>query len=162
MSKTIVLAVDTARGEAGAHVAAAVDMTKELAATDDKVIVLHAHEFAISKFGRVQVDCLDRQGEQLVSDIVADLGRSGIAASAVITEAEVSHVPRTILAKAMEVGARMVVLGSSSRTDLPWVPFGSVSSRLLHISPLPVLIVPMRPGGADEQREVAEVIGGVT
>ena len=162
MSKTIMLAVDTARREAGEHVAAAVDMTKELAVTDDNVIVLHVHEFALSRFGRVQVDCLDRQGEQLVSDIVADLGRSGIRASGVITEAEVSHVARAILAKAMEAGARMLVLGSSSRTDLPWVPFGSVSSRLLHISPLPVLIVPMRPGDAGEHAKVAEVIGGVT
>jgi len=162
MSKTIMLAVDIAHGEAGKHVAAAVDLIKELAEPDDKVIVLHVHEFAASKFGRTQVDCLDQQGEQLVSGIVADLGRSGISASGKITEAELSYVARTILAKATQEGATMLVLGSSTRTDLPWAPFGSVSSRLLHISPLPVLIVPMRPGNAGERAEVTGVIGGVT
>lgn len=38
--------------------------------------------------------------------------------------------------------ARLVVLGSSSRTDLPRVPLGSVASRLLHMATRPVLIVP--------------------
>jgi nucleotide-binding universal stress UspA family protein len=161
MSKTIMLAVDAAHGEAGKHVAAAVDLIKELVAPDDKVIVLHVHEFAASKFGRIQVDCVDRQGEHLVSDIVADLGRSA-SASGMIREAELSYVARTILATATQEGATMLVLGSSTRTDLPWIPFGSVSSRLLHISPLPVLIVPMRPGVAGEQAELAEVAGGVT
>jgi nucleotide-binding universal stress UspA family protein len=160
MSKTIMLAVDAAHGEAGKHVAAAVDLIKELVSPDDKVIVLHVHEFAGSKFGRTQVDCLDGQGEKLVSGIVADLGRS-VPTSGMITEAEISYVARTILAKATQEGATMLVLGSSTRTDLPWAPFGSVSSRLLHISPLPVLIVPM---GRDETRDpgkVAEVSRGV-
>ena len=34
------------------------------------------------------------------------------------------------------------MLGSSGRTDLPHLPFGSVSHRLLHIARRPVLIVP--------------------
>jgi nucleotide-binding universal stress UspA family protein len=148
MSKTIMLAVDTARGELGKHVAAAVEMTKELAAPDDKVIVVHVHEFAYGKFGKIQVDCMDSQGEQLVSDIVAELGRSGVTASGVIREAEFGHTARAILMAATEAGARMVVLGSRSRTDLPWIPLGSVSTRLLHLSSLPVLIVPMHPRGA--------------
>lgn len=161
MSKTIMLAVDTAHGEAGKHVAAAVDLIKELVAPDDKVIVLHVHEYAASKFGRTQVDCLDRQGEQLVSGIVADLGRSGISASGMIAEAELRYVARKILAMATQEGATMLVLGSSTRTDLPWVPFGSVSSRLLHISALPVLIVPMRRGETGDQAKVGEVARGV-
>ena len=49
--------------------------------------------------------------------------------------------------------ARLVVLGSSSRTDLPRLLLGSVASRLLHIATRPVLIVPREdthaePGGA--------------
>lgn len=34
-------------------------MTKEIAHDDDKVIVLHVHEFAVGRFGRIQVDCAD-------------------------------------------------------------------------------------------------------
>jgi nucleotide-binding universal stress UspA family protein len=43
---------------------------------------------------------------------------------------------------AEERGVRLVVLGSSSRTDLPRIPLGSVSNRLLHMATRPVLIVP--------------------
>ncbi len=44
--------------------------------------------------------------------------------------------------------ARALVLGSSSRTDLPLLPFGSVSNRLLHLAGRPVLIVPKRAAPA--------------
>jgi nucleotide-binding universal stress UspA family protein len=144
MSKTIVLAVDTARRELAEHVAAAVEMTKDVADSDDKVIVLHVHEFAVGRFGRIQVDCPDGQGESLVASIVEDLSRSGLSAEGVVKEADFGHVARAILAAADHYQARMLVLGSSTRTDLPWVPFGSVANRLLHIASLPVLIVPMR------------------
>jgi nucleotide-binding universal stress UspA family protein len=144
MSKTILLAVDTARRELAGHVAAAVEMIKDVAHADDKVIVLHVHEFAVGRFGRMQVDCADGQGESLVASIVENLSGAGLSAEGAVKEADFGHVARAILAAASEYRARMLVLGSSSRTDLPWVPFGSVANRLLHIASLPVLIVPMR------------------
>jgi nucleotide-binding universal stress UspA family protein len=160
MSKTIVLAVDTARRELAEHVAAAVEMTKDVAHAGDKLIVLHVHEFAVGRFGRMQVDCADGQGESLVASIVEDLSTSGLSAEGVIKEADLGHVARAILAAAAHYQARMLVLGSSSRTDLPRVPFGSVANRLLHIASLPVLIVPRRrdatltvPAGVTEPRE---------
>ena len=144
MSKTIVLAVDTARRELAGHVAAAVEMTKDVARAGDTVVVLHVHEFAVGRFGRMQVDCADGQGESLVASIVEDLSGAGVSAEGAIREADFGHVARAILIAAYHYQARLLVLGSSSRTDLPWVPFGSVANRLLHISSLPVLIVPMR------------------
>ncbi|HUA40906.1 MAG TPA: universal stress protein [Streptosporangiaceae bacterium] len=143
MSKTILLAVDTGRHELDQHVSAAVEMIKDLVHSDDKVIVLHVHEFAVGRFGRIQVDCAEGQGEELVGEVVARLGSAGVKAEGAIREADYGHVARRILAEAEHCDARMLVLGSSSRTDLPRVPFGSVSSRLLHIASLPVLIVPM-------------------
>lgn len=144
MSKTILLAVDAARHELSKHVSAAVEMIKDLVHADDRVIVLHVHEFAVGRFGRMQVDCAEGQGEQVVSETVAKLGSAGVKAEGSIREADYGHVARRILAEAHNYNARMLVLGSSSGTDLPRVPFGSVSSRLLHIASLPVLIVPMR------------------
>jgi nucleotide-binding universal stress UspA family protein len=143
MSKTVLLAVDTARHDLSEHVSAAVEMIKDLVRADDRVIVVHVHEFAVGRFGRIQVDCAEGQGEKLVSDVVGRLGSAGVVAQGVIAEADYGHVARKILAEANDYNARMLVLGSSSRTDLPRVPFGSVSSRLLHIASLPVLIVPM-------------------
>jgi nucleotide-binding universal stress UspA family protein len=152
MGKVIVLAVDTARPEAGAHITAAAEMVKDLARPDDKVVVLHVHEFAVGRFGRIQVDCVEGQGERLVADIVASLGQSGIRAEGSIREADYGHVARKILAAAQGAGARLLVLGSSSRTDLPRMPFGSVSGRLLHLASLPVLIVPMLPAERETER----------
>jgi len=144
MSKTIVLAVDVARHEVAEHVAAAVQLVKDIAQSDDKVVVLHVHEYAVGRFGRIQVDCMDGQGEALVEQVVVNLSRAGLSAKGVIKDADFGHVARAILTAATAQEARLLVLGSSSRTDLPWIPFGSVANRLLHISAIPVLIVPMR------------------
>ena len=45
--------------------------------------------------------------------------------------------------------ARLVVLGSSSRTDLPRLLLGSVARRLLHMATRPVLIVPRTEAHAE-------------
>ena len=59
-----------------------------------------------------------------------------------IREANFGHIPAAILHAAQDHDARIVVLGSSSRTDLPRVLLGSVANRLLHTATRPVLIVP--------------------
>jgi nucleotide-binding universal stress UspA family protein len=143
MSKTIVLAVDVASDLPAHNVAAAVELTRELAHdTGDRVVVLHVHEFSVGRYGRVQVDCYDGGGEKLVADIVADLKKSGVDAEGTIREAEYGHLARRILAVVDEYDPRVLVLGARSRTDLPLLSFGSVSHHLLHLARRPVLIVP--------------------
>jgi nucleotide-binding universal stress UspA family protein len=138
MNKTILLAVDAAR-----HVTPATELTRELSHdTGDQVIVLHVHEFAIGRFGRLQVDCAEGEGERLASEVVAELRTAGVTATAEIREVGVGHIAKAILAAADEHDARVVVLGSSGSTDVPHIPFGSVSLRLLHLARRPVLIVP--------------------
>ena len=142
MNKTIVLAVDAAQ-----HVSAAAEITRELSRdSGDQVIVLHVHEFAVGRFGRVQVDCAEGDGERLVAEIVDDLKKAGVTAHGDIREANYGHVPRKILDAADEHDARILVLGSRGRADLPHIPLGSVSNRLLHLARRPVLIVPRREG----------------
>jgi nucleotide-binding universal stress UspA family protein len=149
MSKTIVLAVDVAPYLPARNVAAAVEMTRELAHdTGDRVIVLHVHEFAVGRFGRIQVDCHEGEGEHLVAEIEADLKNGGINAEGTIREADYGHVARKILAVADEYNPRILVLGARSRTDVPLLPFGSVAHRLLHLARRPVLIVPRQADAA--------------
>jgi nucleotide-binding universal stress UspA family protein len=143
MGKNIVLAVDAASGDAARHVGAAADMTGELCRdSGDHVIVLHVHEFAHGRFGRMQVDCHDGAGEQVVEEIVSGLQAAGVSAEGEIREAHYGHIAAAILKVATERDARLVVLGSSSRTDLPRIPLGSVANRMLHMATRPVLIVP--------------------
>jgi nucleotide-binding universal stress UspA family protein len=143
MSKNILLAVDAASPDPLRHVLAAADMARELSCdSGDHVIVLHVHEFAATRFGRMQVDCGEGEGEGVVEKIVSDLRAAGVSAEGEIRVARMGHIAAAILKEAQERDARLVVLGSSSRTDLPRVPLGSVSSRLLHMAARPVLIVP--------------------
>jgi nucleotide-binding universal stress UspA family protein len=149
MSTTMLLAVDTARYEPGRHVTAAVEMVRDLAAkTGDKVVVVHVHEYASGRFGRIKVDCADDEGERLVADVVAELRAAGITAEADVRETDFAHTARAILAAGNDHDARIMVLGSHTSKDLPSITFGSVASRLLHLSRRPVLIVPMHPDGA--------------
>jgi len=144
MNKTIVLATAaTPGGDPGQHIPAAAAMTRELSRdSGDHVIVLHVHEFSVGRYGRIRVDCADGEGERTVDAIVADLKAHGVSAEAEIRETHVGHIAGTILAAAHDHEARMIVLGSSSRTDLPRIPLGGVATRLLHTATLPVLIVP--------------------
>ncbi len=141
MSKTILLAVDTTD-----HASTATEMARDLARdSGDRVLVLHVHEFAVGRFGRIQVDCVEGEGEQVVSDIVTSLRSSGISAEPEIRKTPIGHIARTIVGIAEECDARMIVLGSASTHDVPHLPFGYVSLRLLHLATRPVLIVPRPP-----------------
>lgn len=141
MDKTMLLAVDTT-----SDTSAAADLARDLAAgTGDRVVVLHMHEFAVGRFGRIQVDCGEGEGERVVSEVVDRLTVAGVAAQADIRKTPVGHIARAICDAADELDARMIILGSSSAHDVPRLPFGSVSLRLLHRSTKPVLLVPMAP-----------------
>jgi nucleotide-binding universal stress UspA family protein len=155
MKEKILLAVDAAHGgNPAGHVTAAAEMTRKLAHdTGDDVVVLHVHEYAIGRWGKMQVDCAEGDGEKVLGQVISGLRDAGITADAVIGAAEYGHVARAILAAAEERDARLIVLGSSGRTDLPHLPFGSVSLRLLHLARRPVLIVPKQAAPAPEPAE---------
>ena len=141
MSNTILLAVDTT-----SHTRAAADLACSLASgTGDRVVVLHVHEYAIGRFGRIQVDCADGEGEKVVSEIVGRLNAAGVTAESDVRKTPVGHIARTVAGVADELDARMIVLGSGRAHDLPRIPFGSVSLRLLHLAARPVMIVPKAP-----------------
>lgn len=141
MSKTILLAVDTT-----SHTEAATDLVCDLAkGAGDRVVVLHVHEFAVGRFGRIQVDCAENEGERLVARIAETLTAAGVPAEQEIRKIPVGHIARTIANFAEELDVRMIVLGSASTRDLPRLPFGSVTLRLLHLAGKPVLIAPRAP-----------------
>lgn len=138
MAKNILLTVDAMH-----YAPEAAEMARELCQDPaDKVTILHVHEFAIGRFGRLQVDCPEGEAERLVTSIRTDLTEAGINAEAEIREAHVGHVARTIIEAANQHDARVIVLGSARSTDLPLIPFGSVSLKVLHLAKRPVIVVP--------------------
>jgi nucleotide-binding universal stress UspA family protein len=138
----------------------ATEMARELChSLEDKIIILHVHEFAIGRFGRVQVDCPEGEAERLVTAIRASLTGAGIAADDEIRDAHVGHVARTIIEAADEHDARIIVVGSARSTDLPHIPFGSVSLKVLHLAKRPVMVVPRPAVGVVEQAAAIGVSG---
>ena len=144
MTKTILLAVDCT-----SYTAAAAEMAGDLASgLGDRVVVLHVHEFAVGRFGRVQVDCPEGDGERVAQEIADRLRAAGIDATVDVRRTYIGHIAKEIMTAAGELDVQMIILGSTGTHDLPRLPFGSVSLRLLHLSDKPVLIVP-RPASAD-------------
>lgn len=151
MSKTILLGVDALH-----YAPEAMTLTRDLSNRDDKVVVLHVHEFAVGRFGRLQVDCPEGSAERLVPDLAQRLRDAGISAKAEIRETHVGHVARAIVEAADEHDASIIVLGSRGRTDLPHVPLGSISHKLLHMARRPVLIVPRHAAAKDSAAEAGQ------
>lgn len=150
MTRNILLAVDAMQ-----YAPEATHMARELCqCSGDRVVVLHVHEFAIGRFGRLQVDCPEGDAERLVAGIRTEFVEAGIDAEAEIREAHVGQIARTIIEAADEHDARIIVLGSATSTDLPHIPFGSVSLRVLHLAKRSVMVVPRHAVGATEPAAV--------
>ena len=73
-----------------------------------------------------------------------------------------SSIPAGLLELAAEVDASALVLGSSSKGALGRISFGSVTDRLVHSAPLPVLLAPLgyRPAPGSRIRRVSIGFGG--
>ena len=140
---TILLGVD-AQHYAPEATGVASDLSQ---ATGDKLLLVHVHEFAVGRFGRLQVDCVGEESEQLMSDIKASLSAAGIGVDTEFWEVPVGRIAKAIIESADEHDARIIVLGSSHSTDLPHLPIGSVALRVLHHARRPVMVVPRFPDG---------------
>src|SRR5262245_18859308 len=137
---TILLGVDAQH-----YAPDATGMVRELCqATGDKVILVHVHEFAVGRFGKLQVDCTADETERLVSDIQASLSEAGIDVEAEFWEVPLGRIAQAIIEAADQHDARYIVPGSPHSTDLPHLPVGSVSLRVLHHARRPVMVVPRR------------------
>ena len=77
---------------------------------------------------------------------------------------QASSIPGGLLELAADVGASAIVLGSSSKGPLGRISLGSVTDRLVHSAPLPVLLAPRgyRAGPASRIRRVNIGYGGST
>ncbi|TQM62894.1 universal stress protein [Humibacillus xanthopallidus] len=75
---------------------------------------------------------------------------------------QASSIPRGLLELAGQSGASAIVLGSSHKGSLGRISFGSVTDRLVHSAPLPVLLAPLgyRAGPASHVRRVSIGYGG--
>ena len=154
MFKTIVWATD---GSASAD--QALPYAKALAEGDDRhLIVVHGKEVFIGRGGGYPVLADEDELEAKIRHQVEQLREEGIDAHFALVKGPEAHAAHMIADTARDAGADVIVAGTRGHAPVAGLLLGSVTQRLLHIAPCPVLAVPAatRSGAPeDAAREVA-------
>lgn len=121
----------------------ALDYVKKLAVCggQSRVVALHVREVMVGRGGGpVHLD--EDELAQKVQGQVNDLKGAGIDASLQTEFSSAGKVAHITADLAKEAGADLIVVGTHGRTPAMELLIGSVTQRLLHSAPCPVLVVP--------------------
>ena len=154
MFKTIVWATD---GSASADLALA-QATTLAAEQGASLLAVHCVEYVVGPHsGGVTVHPDEEALRAKIERQVAELSAQGIDVSErVVGGTTVTGAAHVIADVAREAGADLIVTGTRGHTTLVGLLLGSVTERLLHIAPCPVLVVPAVPAtAAGEQHATA-------
>ena len=137
MKGTVLLAIDDSKV---AHRAA--EAVVELTATEhNPVVVLHVHQVAVGRFGRMVIE--REPGDECIADVIkAQLREAGVEAVGASPEVLMGHVAVEIARVAEQVDAGLIVMGTRGESDLASLALGSVSHRVLHLAHRPGLLLP--------------------
>lgn len=137
MARTIVLGYDASSG-ARAALTKAIEIAKRDGA---KLVVVFGYEIPAAYGGETgdYRRAVREMAESAAADAVERLEAEGV-------DFETELVPKRpaegLVAVAEERGADMIVVGTHGEHPLAGVILGSVPHKLLHLSPVPVLVVP--------------------
>jgi len=120
---------------------AALDTALEMsAALGDRVVI--AFGYHVQKLGGEVLDyakAVQERAEEAVEHGVHQAQAKGLEVESVVIE---RHPAEALADLAKERGARMIVVGTHGETPLKGALLGSTAHKLLHLSEVPVLVVP--------------------
>lgn len=138
MFKTIIWATD---GSANAERAlpTALDLARE---SDAKLLVVHADERLGGRAGGVPLLADEDELQVALRSKVHDLVDAGIDAEFRVVHGTNRDPADLIADAAKDAGADLIVVGTRGHGRVAGMLLGSVTQRLLHVAPCPLLAVP--------------------
>ncbi len=127
----------------------AMPIARKLAAESGApVLVVYCEEFTLpgKGGGSHPVYANEEDIEAKLQRQVSDLSADGVNATLEMTRSRVGGAAHAIADVATDEHAEVIVVGTRGRTALAGLLLGSVTQRLLHIAPCPVLAVPSSNG----------------
>jgi nucleotide-binding universal stress UspA family protein len=125
------------------HSDRALDYARGLAeAKSARLVAVHVKEVIVGRAGGYPVQVDEEEVEQKIQGQAKDLKDAGINASYEQRGTTAGGAAHAIADAAKEAGAELVVVGTRGQGPISGLLLGSVTHRLLHVAPCPVLAVP--------------------
>ena len=136
----------------------ALPYAKALAA-DGSLLVVHCNELLVGRAGGYSAFADDDELVQKIRKQAADIRNEGVETTFKFVTGFTGHAGDKIVDVARETGADLVVVGSHGHSAVAGMLLGSVTLRLLHDAPCPVLAIPPMKETAASQASDLETTG---
>jgi nucleotide-binding universal stress UspA family protein len=123
--------------------------------TGSTLVAVHCKEVLVGRAGGAPLLADEPDVEAKIRGQVDAAARNGIDVVFRLVSAAAPSAAHAIADVARELDADAIVVGTRGRTPVAGLLLGSVTQRLLHISPCPVLAVPATKRASERNREHA-------
>jgi nucleotide-binding universal stress UspA family protein len=132
----------------------ALPFAKELASrAGSKLVVLHVRELLVGRAGGYPVYADEDATVERIRDQVDALGGEGLDVTLKLVTALDPNPAHALAESIRDLGGDVVVVGTRGRGPVAGLFLGSVTQRLLHVAPCPVLAVPPPAAHAVEKKD---------